>query len=127
MNEERQNLYLIQFDHQDYYVEAPSMGCAIEAWKAHVQVEWGSDWDGTEEPDSCALVHDEAVIRAEAMGFFRKLAELGEVGLDNPHVRSHDHPKEEGEEQRTSYYACGPIRATREEAEADVKLMEEWL
>ena len=25
---ERQNLYLIQFDHQDYYVEAPSMGCA---------------------------------------------------------------------------------------------------
>lgn len=63
MTEPTTELYHVQFDHMDYYVEAPSFALAIEAWKRHVAVLWGTDYDGTEEPESVALVHDEAVIR----------------------------------------------------------------
>lgn len=57
------NLYLIHYDHQPYYVEAENLASAVERWKAHVKVVWGDDYDGTEEPESIALVHEEAVIR----------------------------------------------------------------
>jgi hypothetical protein len=58
-------LYLIQFDGEPYYVEAKSFTAAIIAWGAHVSKEWGN-YDGTEQPDSVALVHDSAVIRGRA-------------------------------------------------------------
>lgn len=57
-------LYHIQFDDQPYFVEAESLGQAVAAWRAHVAVLWGSDYDGDEEPESIALVHDEPVVRA---------------------------------------------------------------
>lgn len=56
-------LYLVQFDAQDYYVEAPDFPAAIELWKVHVAKLWGDDYDGTEQPESVALVHDEPVVR----------------------------------------------------------------
>lgn len=58
------HLYHIQYDSVSYYVEAESMQRAIDAWFSHVQQEWGADFGGDEQPDSCALVHDEPVIRA---------------------------------------------------------------
>lgn len=57
-------LYCILFDSRRYHVEAESIAKAVEYWRRHVAVEWGDDYDGTEEPESIALVHDEAVIRA---------------------------------------------------------------
>lgn len=57
------NLYHVQFDSQTYYVEAGSFADAIILWGRHVSVLWGDDYDGTEEPESVALVHDEPVIR----------------------------------------------------------------
>ena len=56
-------LYMIQFDGQRDYVEAESYGAALKAWHAHMMIEQAPDWDGTEEPESVALVHDEPVIR----------------------------------------------------------------
>lgn len=56
-------VYRIDYDNQPYIVEAPDLGAAVQAWKKHVAVAWGSDWDGTEEPESISLIHDEAVIR----------------------------------------------------------------
>ncbi len=50
-------LYHVQYDHESYYVEAPSLPAAVETWKRHVA------YDGTEEPESIALIHDEPVIR----------------------------------------------------------------
>jgi len=63
MSEPTTKLYHVQFDNESYYVEAPSFALAIEAWKRHVAALWGADYDGTEEPESVALVHDEPVIR----------------------------------------------------------------
>ena len=60
------NLYHIQYDGQPFYVEAPSLGAAVLAWRDHVKAEWGSDYDGTEEPESIALIHHQPVIRAAA-------------------------------------------------------------
>ncbi len=57
------NLYLVLFDGTHYYVEAKDFPTAIEAWKKHVMIEWGESYDGTEQPESVALVHDEPVIR----------------------------------------------------------------
>lgn len=56
------NLYLVIFDTVHYYVQSNTMSEAINKWKAHVKVRWGDDYDGTEEPESCAHVHDEPVI-----------------------------------------------------------------
>lgn len=56
-------LFHVQFDGQSYWVEAPNFPVAIELWKRHVAVAWGTDYDGDEEPESVALVHDEPVIR----------------------------------------------------------------
>lgn len=55
-------VYLIRFDGQDRPVEARSMTAAIAAWKRAMETEWGEDFDGTEEPEACQLVSDEAVI-----------------------------------------------------------------
>lgn len=55
-------LYLIQYDSVNYYAEAADLAKAVEAWKAHVKIAWGDDYDGTEEPESIALVHEEPVI-----------------------------------------------------------------
>lgn len=56
-------LYHIQYDGQCYWVEASCFAIAILRWKDHVRGLWGEEYDGTEEPDSCALIHDEPVIR----------------------------------------------------------------
>ena len=56
------SLYHVQFDGESYYVEAPDFTRAIAAWKTYVKDLWGPDCDGTEEPESAALVHDGAVI-----------------------------------------------------------------
>jgi hypothetical protein len=58
------NLFHIQYDSVSYYVEAATMQHAITLWKNHVRQAWGDEYDGTEEPESCAHVHDEPVIRA---------------------------------------------------------------
>lgn len=60
---DRDRLYLLQFDGEHYYVEAATVADAIYAWMVHQRKEWGKDWDGTEEPDSVALVHERPVIR----------------------------------------------------------------
>lgn len=57
-------LYLVLFDGQERYVEAPSFAEAVLAWRAAIAVEWGADYDGTEEPESVVLMSDEPVIRA---------------------------------------------------------------
>lgn len=62
MNNENK-LYHVQYDHVSYWVEAISFAQAIDRWKRHVKVQWGADYDGTEEPDSVHLVHGEPVIR----------------------------------------------------------------
>lgn len=59
------NLYHVQFDSQSWWVEAPTFAAAIEAWHSRVRAEWGDDYDGTEQPDSVAHVHDGGVIRCE--------------------------------------------------------------
>jgi len=56
-------LYCIQFDNQPRYVEAESFAKAVEAWRRWAAKEWGEDYDGTEEPESVALISDEPVIR----------------------------------------------------------------
>lgn len=58
-------VYLIRYDGQVYIVEATSMGRAVEIWTAHVARLWGQEFDGTEQPASCELIHDEPVIRGE--------------------------------------------------------------
>jgi len=58
-------LYNLQFDGGTYHVEAPSMKDAIDVWKLWGQQEWGADHDGTEEPESCALIDECAVLRRE--------------------------------------------------------------
>lgn len=65
------NLYHILFDWQPYYVEAETLGAAVTAWRQHVSVLWGDDYDGTEEPDSITLVHDKAVVKEENASFER--------------------------------------------------------
>lgn len=57
------NLYLVIYDGQHFYVEAKNFAQAIELWTEHVKEVWGDDFDGTEQPESCAHIHDEAVIR----------------------------------------------------------------
>lgn len=60
---EMMKLYEVVYDGQKRHVEAPSFPLAIEAWKAWARAEWKEDWDGTEEPESVALIGDEPVIR----------------------------------------------------------------
>lgn len=58
------NLYLIHYDSQPFYVEAPDFAAAIEFWHAHVKELWGDDYEGDEQPESVALVHEEPVVRS---------------------------------------------------------------
>lgn len=58
----RPKLYHIMYDSVAYFVIAESLAGAIELWKEHVRAEWKEDYDGTEEPESCALIHDGPVI-----------------------------------------------------------------
>jgi hypothetical protein len=55
--------YMIQFDGQTRVVDAPGFTEAIEAWHEAMQIEWGDDYDGTEQPESVALIDDDLVIR----------------------------------------------------------------
>lgn len=59
---ERSRLYHITFDASNFYVQARDYTDAIRLWKEHVAVLWGDDYDGTEQPESVSLIHDEAVI-----------------------------------------------------------------
>ena len=56
-------LYRVTYDGQSDFVEATSMSEAVQVWHRHVKAENGDDWDGTEEPEECALVSDAPVIR----------------------------------------------------------------
>lgn len=56
------NLYHLQYDDQPYYVQAETVAWAVQSWKEHVKKLWGSEYEGTEEPQSVALIHDEEVI-----------------------------------------------------------------
>ena len=56
-------LYLIHYDAELYYVEAPSFDAAIERWKEYVAVEWGDECEGDEMPESLQLLSDVPVIR----------------------------------------------------------------
>lgn len=56
-------LYQILFDGSHRWVEAESFGKAVAKWLQAMKTEWGSDWEGNEEPESVTLVHDEPVIR----------------------------------------------------------------
>jgi hypothetical protein len=58
-------VYLVLFDGQERYVEAPTLPAAVRAWQAAMAIEWGADYDGTEEPESITLCGEEAVIRDE--------------------------------------------------------------
>lgn len=57
-------LFKIQFDSQDDYIEAENMPEAIGKWHAHCRSQ-DPEWDNpqTPDPDGCALVHEQAVIR----------------------------------------------------------------
>lgn len=56
-------LYDIMYDAQHYYVEACNYATAVDLWTRHVEQLWGTDYDGTEQPESVRLVHDGDVIR----------------------------------------------------------------
>lgn len=56
-------VYHIQFDGEQYVVEAMSVAMAVKAWKKHVKEEWQEDFDNTEEPESITLINDKPVIR----------------------------------------------------------------
>lgn len=58
------SVYLVQFDGDNRIVEAPSFTEAISAWLRAMRVEWGDDYDGTEQPESVSLIDEEPVIRA---------------------------------------------------------------
>lgn len=55
--------YTVQFDGQIRVVDAPGFTEAIAAWGDAMQIEWGDDYDGTEQPESVALIDDDEVIR----------------------------------------------------------------
>lgn len=64
------NLYLVQYDGESYYVQAKRLGGAVELWKLHLKRIWREElaakgFDLPDEPESIALVHEEAVIRLE--------------------------------------------------------------
>ena len=56
-------LYHVQFDWQSYWIEADSFANAVTVWKDHVKELWGTEYDGSEEPESVHLVHNEPVLR----------------------------------------------------------------
>lgn len=56
-------LYDVRFDNEMYFIEARSLPEAVQIWKAHVEALWGDNYEGDEEPESIALIHDEGVIR----------------------------------------------------------------
>lgn len=53
-------LYCVQHDGQPDYVEADSMNDAIRVWRSYIAKE---NNDEQFDPDSCALISDDAVIR----------------------------------------------------------------
>lgn len=59
------NIYLVQYDSVQYYVEAGSMSAAIELWKPHIAAILEDDVNEFTEPDSVALVHDDPCIRSD--------------------------------------------------------------
>jgi hypothetical protein len=55
-------LYHIMYDGVAYFVVAETLAVAIELWKNYMAAELKEDYGGTEEPESCALIHDGPVI-----------------------------------------------------------------
>jgi len=83
------NLYLVQYDSVSYYVEAPSFAHAIDLWERHVAAIWGSDFDGTEQPESVALVHDESVIRGGALANHCTIAGCAQPAVESGLCETH--------------------------------------
>ena len=53
------SLFLMQFDGGEDYVEAPCMKEAVAAWREYRRREWDDD----EDPDGCALISRDDVVR----------------------------------------------------------------
>lgn len=56
------SLYRVEFDAQDYWIEAADFADAVQLWKRHVAVEWGADFTGEEQPESVEHVTVDPVI-----------------------------------------------------------------
>lgn len=56
-------LYSVTFDGTSTFIEAESFVAALSAWREWGRIEWGSGYDGAEEPESVNLVSDEPVFR----------------------------------------------------------------
>lgn len=52
-------LYLIQFDGEPYYVEAADIADAVAIWRDAMRISWAEDFDGTEQPESATMIHEE--------------------------------------------------------------------
>lgn len=57
------SLYQIQFDGEQWWVEAPTFAAAIQTWNRVVKAEWGDDYRGDEQPESVALITTDPVHR----------------------------------------------------------------
>lgn len=57
------NLYMVQFDGQQWYVESSDFGGACKKWLNAMRDVWGDDWEGNEQPQQVVLIDDKPVIR----------------------------------------------------------------
>lgn len=57
------SLYHVQYDGVSYWVEAVAFSHCVDIWKNNVRELWGSEFDGTEEPESVHRVSGDAVLR----------------------------------------------------------------
>lgn len=71
------SLYLLHYDGTPRHVEASSMSHAIRLWKAAMKEEWGSDYTDDDEPESCAILGDEPVIREQPTQIEKQYGKLG--------------------------------------------------
>jgi len=62
---ERVNLYHVQCEGEDSWVEAKDFGSAVGIWRASAIAEFGDDYLDAQ-PDSVARVHDGPVLRKPA-------------------------------------------------------------
>ena len=61
-------LYMVQYDGEPEYVEAPDYGCAIVVWRKKLLDEWREDGcykpdDDNVQPEQVMLVHEGPVLR----------------------------------------------------------------
>ncbi len=79
-------LFMLVYDGEQYPVEAPDMGKAISIWKGWLKEDWGEDYDGTEEAESCALLSDRKVMRVSDVAPSGISTSTMEKILDQAHI-----------------------------------------